>query len=132
MIKRDILLIAIGYAMAIVWAAIPHHVAIAQQVTTGPPVIKNGTLSSTTVTTLVTGTGSGYIVYSLTNEDGSAGFRCEYGSIGGQAPAIVPTPVTGSLVAPGVTLVERTAPSNRLDCIATAGSPKYDLVLYPK
>lgn len=102
------------------------------QVTTGPPVVLNGSLNATTVSTLIPGTGSGYIVYSLTNEDPAAGIRCTFGGIAGQIPVVPPTPTSGTLIAAGVTFVERTAPSNRLDCIATVGNPRYDLTLYPK
>lgn len=101
-------------------------------VTTGPPSVVNGTLTTGAVSTLIPGTGSGYLVYTLTNEDMSSGIRCEYGGVAGQAPAVAPTSVTGSLIAPGVSLIERTAPSNRLDCIAVSASVKYDLTLYPK
>lgn len=100
--------------------------------TTGtPPIVINGTMSST-VKTIVSGTGSPYIAYSLTNEDAAAGFRCEYGGLEGQPPTTAPTTAVGSLVAAGITIVEKTDPNNRLDCIAVTGTPAYDITLYPK
>lgn len=133
MTTRDVMVALIAVALvSFVGAANPNPQTTPPQVTTGPPVVLNGTLSNTAFTTLIPGTGSGYIVWTLTNEDSGAGIRCEYGGITGQAPTTEPTAVDGSLVAPGVSLIERTAPSNRLDCIAVAGAPKFDLTMYPK
>lgn len=103
-----------------------------QQVTTGPPVVQNGSLNVNAPTTIIPGTGRGYIVYTLTNESTRDGIRCEYGGTAGEPPVRPPTPRTGSLIAPGVSITERTAPSNRLECIAVTGLPEYDITLYPK
>lgn len=130
MTARDIMVALATVSVISFMGAVPQSAP--PQVTTGAPVVINGQLTATTATTIIPGTGSGYWAYSLTNEDGGNGIRCEYGGIGGAPPATAPSPTVGSLVAPGVTLVERTAPSNRLDCIATVGTPKYDITLYPK
>lgn len=102
------------------------------QVTTGPPVVENGQLEWHRAKTVMPGIGRGWIVYTLTNEDTTCGIRCEYGSTTGEEPRERPTTTKGSFIAPGVSLVERTAPSNRLDCIAVCGNPKYDITMYPK
>lgn len=130
--KRDILLVAIGFGMALLWSARPPSFAVAQQVTTGPPIVQNGVLDNNVPVTIIPGTGRGYIVYTLTNESTRDGIRCEYGGTAGEPPVRPPTPRTGSLLNPGVSITERTAPSNRLECIAVTGRPEYDITLYPK
>lgn len=105
---------------------------VSQGVTTGPPVVKNGELDEHRFDTIIPGIGSGYIVWTFTNESKTEDIRCEYGGIAGEPPKREPTRDTGSLIGPRVSLTERTAPSNRLDCIAVDGRPKYDITLYPK
>lgn len=135
--RRDILLVIIGAVLAATGAKMGAIVATAQtvsptQVTTGPPVVENGTLQFGQVKTIVTGIGRGWLVYTLTNESMGDPFRCMYGSTTGDPPTSPPTVNNGSLVRPGVSLVERTAPSNRLDCIAVSGNPKYGITMYPR
>lgn len=134
MTKRDII-VAVGtfLAMSLVGSSAIYQTQVASQtVTTGPPVVLNGQLTATAVTTIIPGTGSGYLAYTLTNEDILQGMRCMYGTITGGPPASAPSSTAGSLIAAGVSLTERTAPSNRLDCIAVAGTVNYDITLYPK
>ena len=101
-------------------------------VTTGVPVVINGVLSSTHVTILIPGTGSGWMWYMLTNESLKAGIRCEFGGIGGTPPIHEPSVLKGHLIAPMVTWHEHTAPSNRLDCVGMDLFVPFDLVLYPR
>lgn len=101
-------------------------------VTTGPPVVENGKLRFGEVKTIVPGIGRGYIVYTLTNESMGDSFRCMYGTTTGDPPRDRPTTTEGTLVRPGVSLVERTAPSNRLDCTPVSGNPPYGITMYPK
>lgn len=105
------------------------------QKTAGPitgtiPVVTNVTISS--IQTLVAGAGSVNLAYKITNEDGTNGIRCEYGSTVGAAPGTTPTSTVGFEVLPLATYVELIAPNNRLDCINVAGSPKVSLTVYLK
>jgi hypothetical protein len=141
MIKRDLIVALLTLAVVALTGAATLTTPAPQgsqtpvstsTVTTGIPVVLNGSLPSNSVTTLISGTGTGWLVYTLTNEETNNGIRCMYGSTMGDPPATAPTAVRGNLIGPMVTLTERTAPSNRLDCIATSGTVTYDLTLYPK
>lgn len=134
MTKRDYVIILLTMAFMGIFGSAPWVPSNSngQQVTTGPPVVQNGTLDDTHPQTIIPGTGRGYIVYTFTNESHLNGIRCEYGGTAGEPPARPPTTRTGSLIAPGVSITERTAPSNRLECIAVSGLPEWDITLYPK
>lgn len=134
MTKRDYIVILLTIAFMGIFGSAPFvpSTSQGQQVTTGPPVVQNGTLNATAPITVLPGVGRGYIVWTLTNESTRDGLRCTYGGTTGEPPVQMPTTRTGSLLNPGVSLTERTAPSNRLECIAVSGNVDYDITLYPK